>query len=320
MLRHLPKPSDPNLLLGVGTDDDAAIYRLSDDIALVQTVDVFTPIVDDPYVFGQIAVANALSDVYAKGGRPLLALNIAGFPRKLPLDILAEIFRGGSDKAAEARVLIVGGHTIDDPEPKYGLAVTGLVHPKKFVSNAGARPGDMLFLTKPLGIGAITTGIKQEKTPPDVAAEAVRVMGILNRAASEAMQDVGVHASTDITGFGLLGHLHEVAVASGVSAYISAAAVPVLDGARALAAQGAIAGGTARNLEWLTDKVRWAPEIDEVTRLLLADAQTSGGLLLAVAPDRAGRLERALRAQGVETIARIGEVGPRDGPAIDVRP
>lgn len=320
MLRHLPKPSDPNLLLGIGTDDDAAVYRLSDDVALVQTVDVFTPIVDDPYVFGQIAAANALSDVYAKGGRPLLALNIAGFPRKLPLDILAEIFRGGSDKAAEAGVLIVGGHTIDDPEPKYGLAVTGLVHPKKFVSNAGARPGDVLFLTKPLGIGVITTGIKQEKTPPHVAAEAVRVMGMLNRAASEAMQDVGVHASTDITGFGLLGHLHEVATASGVGAFISSAAVPVLDGARALAAEGAIAGGTARNLEWLTDKVRWASEIDEITRLLLADAQTSGGLLLAVSPDRAGRLESALRAQRVETIARIGQVVPRDGPAIEVRP
>ncbi len=320
MLRHLPKPNDPNLLLGIGTDDDAAIYRLSDDVALVQTVDVFTPIVDDPYVFGQIAAANALSDVYAKGGRPLLALNIAGFPRELPLDLLAEIFRGGSDKATEAGVLIVGGHTIDDPEPKYGLAVTGLVHPKKFVSNAGAKPGDVLFLTKPLGIGVITTGIKQEKTPPDVAAEAVRIMGLLNRGASDAMQDVGVHASTDVTGFGLLGHLHEIAVASGVGAHISSGAVPVLDGARDLAAKGAIAGGTARNLEWLASKVGWAPEIDEITRLLLADAQTSGGLLLAVAPDRAGRLASALRGKGVETIARIGEIVARDGPPIEVRP
>ncbi len=289
-------------------------------MALVQTVDVFTPIVDDPYTFGQIAAANALSDVYAKGGRPLLALNIAGFPRKLPLVILAEILRGGSDKAAEAGVLIVGGHTIDDPEPKYGLAVTGLVHPKKFVSNASARPGDVLFLTKPLGVGVITTGIKQDKTPSDVAAAAVRVMGTLNRAASEAMQEVGVHASTDITGFGLLGHLHEVAAASGVGARISAAAVPVLDGARDLAKKGAIAGGTARNLEWLADKVRWAPEIDEITRLLLADAQTSGGLLLAIAPDRAGDLERALRARGVEPIARIGVVVPRDDLPIDVNP
>ncbi len=320
MLRHLPRPSDPNLLLGIGTDDDAAIYRLTDDLALVQTVDVFTPIVDDPYQFGMIAAANALSDVYAKGGRPLLALNIAGFPRKLPLDILAEILRGGADKAAEAGVMIVGGHSIDDPEPKYGLAVTGLVHPLRFITNAGARPGDVIYLTKPLGIGVITTGIKQQKTPPDLAAEAVRVMGILNRAASEAMLQVGVHAATDVTGYGLLGHLHEMAAASGVAVRVSAAAVPLLDGARDLAGQGAIAGGTARNLEWLTDKVRWAPEIEEVTRLLLADAQTSGGLLIAVAPERADALEVALRARGVETVARIGSARSRDELPLHVDP
>ncbi len=320
MLRHLPKPSDPNLLLGIGTDDDAAIYRLNDEMALVQTVDVFTPIVDDPYTFGQIAAANALSDVYAKGGRPLLALNIAGFPRKLPLDILAEILRGGAEKAGEAAVLIVGGHTIDDPEPKYGLAVTGLVHPKKFVSNADARPGDVLYLTKPLGIGVITTGIKQEKTPPEVAAEAIRVMNTLNRAASEAMQEVGVHAATDITGFGLLGHLHEMVAASGVGARISARAVPVLGGAPELAGAGAIAGGTTRNLEWLADKVRWAPAIDGTTRILLADAQTSGGLLIAVAPERAQTLEEALRVRGVATVARIGQVVLRDGLPLTVTP
>lgn len=319
MLRHLPKPSDPNLLLGIGPDD-AAVYRLSDEMALVQSVDVFTPIVDDPYTFGQIAAANALSDVYAKGGRPLLALNIAGFPRKLPLDILAEILRGGADKASEAGVMIVGGHTIDDPEPKYGLAVTGLVHPAKFISTAGAWPGDALYLTKPIGIGVITTGIKQEKTGPATAAEAVRVMSLLNRAASEAMLEVGVSAATDITGFGLLGHLHEMMTASGVSARISAAAVPVIEGARDLAGQGAVAGGTARNLEWLADKVRWAPEVDETTRILLADAQTSGGLLIAVVPERAVALERALRARGVETIAKIGVLVSRDSVPIEVQP
>jgi len=315
VLRHLPKSGDPNLLLGIGTGDDAAVYRLTDELALVQTVDVFTPIVDDPYTFGQIAATNALSDVYAKGGRPLLALNIAGFPRKLPLDILAEILRGGGDKALEAGVSIVGGHTIDDPEPKYGLAVTGLVHPARFVSNAGAREGDVLFLTKPLGIGVITTGIKQDKTPPDVAAEAVRVMNMLNRAASEAMIQVGVHAATDITGFGLLGHLYEMVDASGVGARILAAAVPLLPGAADLAAHGAVAGGTARNLEWLADKVRWATPIDDTTRILLADAQTSGGLLIAVPADRAAALEHALRARGVESIARIGDiVARRDRP------
>ena len=311
MLRHLPQPSDPNLLLGLGTDDDAAVYRLSNELALVQTVDVFTPIVDDPYTFGLIAAANALSDVYAKGGRPLLALNVAGFPRKLPLDLLAEILRGGAAKATEAGVLIVGGHTIDDPEPKYGLAVTGLVHPARFVTNAGARPGDVLVLTKPLGIGVITTGIKQEKTPPDVADAAVRVMATLNRAASEAMLEVGVHAATDVTGFGLLGHLHEMVTASGVAARVVAGAVPVLDGARDLARAGAIAGGTARNFEWLADKVRWAPAVDEITRLLLADAQTSGGLLLAVPPAHADLLDAALAARGVAPVARIGEILPR---------
>ena len=320
MLRHLPKPSDPNLLLGIGTDDDAAIYRLTDEIALVQTVDVFTPIVDDPFTFGTIAAANALSDVYAKGGRPLLALNIAGFPRRLPLDMLAEILRGGAEKAQEAGVMIVGGHTIDDPEPKYGLAVTGLVHPKQFVTNAGARPGDVLCLTKPLGIGVITTGIKQEKTPPEVADEAIRVMNTLNRAASEAMVETGVHACTDVTGFGLLGHLHEMVEASGVGARLSVRAVPVLDGAPALAAGGAIAGGTARNLEWLADKVRWAPAIDETARILLADAQTSGGLLIAVAPERAETLERALRSRGVATAARVGTVVPRSYPPLEVQP
>lgn len=319
MLRHLPQPSDPNLLLGLGTDDDAAVYRLSDELALVQTVDVFTPIVDDPYAFGLVAAANALSDVYAKGGRPLLALNVVGFPRKLPLDILADILRGGADKAAEAGVLIVGGHSIDDPEPKYGLAVTGLVHPGRFVTNGGARPGDLLYLTKPLGTGVITTGIKQEKTPPALADEVVRVMATLNRAASEAMMEVGVHAATDVTGYGLLGHLHEMATASGVGARVSAAAVPLIEGARVLAAAGAIAGGTARNLEWLADKVRWAG-VDEVTRLLLADAQTSGGLLLAVPPERAGALEAALRARGVATVARIGEVTAPAAPPLTVSP
>jgi selenide,water dikinase len=318
VLRHLPKPSDPNLLLGIGTGDDAAVYRLSDETALVLTVDIFTPVVDDPYEYGLIAAANAFSDVYAKGGRPLLALNIAAFPRNLPLDILAEILRGGADKAAEAGVLIVGGHSIDDPEPKYGLAVTGLVHPAKFVSNAGARPGDALYLTKPLGLGVITTGIKQEKTPPEVAAEAVRVMAALNRAASEAMLEAGAHACTDVTGFGLLGHLYEMVDASGAGARIRAAAVPVLDGARELAGQGAVAGGTARNLEWLAGKVRWADGVDEITRILLADAQTSGGLLIASAPERTGALEGALRSRGVEIIARIGQITARGEVPIEV--
>ncbi len=293
--------------MGISTRDDAAVYRLSDDLALVQTVDVFTPVVDEPYQYGAISVANALSDVYAMGARPLLALNIVGFPRgKLPMEILGEILQGGAAKAAEAGVLIVGGHSIDDPEPKYGLAVTGTVHPQRLITNAGGRPGDVLVLTKPLGLGVITTGIKQDKTPPEVADEAIRVMGVLNRAASEAMVEVGVSACTDITGFGLLGHLQEMAEASGTAARISAGQIPFLPQAHTLARQGAIAAGTVRNVEYLRDTVDYDERLDEQTRLLLADAQTSGGLLIAVAPQRLSLLDEALHRRGVAPVAHIG--------------
>ena len=307
--------------MGISTRDDAAVYRLSDDLALVQTVDVFTPVVDDPFQYGAISVANALSDIYAMGARPLLALNIVGFPRgKLPLDVLGEILRGGAAKAEEAGVLIVGGHSIDDPEPKYGLAVTGTVHPQKIVTNAGGRPGDLLVLTKPLGLGVITTGIKQGRTPPAVAEAAIRVMGTLNRAASEAMVEVGVHACTDITGFGLLGHLHQLAAASGVAAYVRVGPIPFLPEARVLARQGAIAGGTARNFEFLQDKVSYDEGIDEETRLLLADAQTSGGLLIAVPPDRAAALDAALQRRGVSPVAHVGELTAGPAGRITVAP
>lgn len=295
--------------MGTSTSDDAAVYRLSDDLALVMTVDVFTPIVDDPYQYGVISAANALSDIYAMGARPLLALNIVGFPRgKLPLEVLGAILQGGAAKAEEAGVLIIGGHSIDDPEPKYGLAVTGTIHPKKIITNAGGRSGDVLVLTKPLGIGVITTGIKQGKTSEAAAETAIRVMSILNRGASEAMVEVGVDACTDITGFGLLGHLHEMAVASGVSARISASSIPMLPEAHSLARQGAIAGGTARNFEFLEDKVSYDEAIDEETRLLLADAQTSGGLLIAVPRDRLEALDAALGRRSVPSIAHIGEL------------
>jgi selenide,water dikinase len=299
--------------VGLATGDDAAVYRLRDDLAIVQTVDVFTPVVDDPYQYGVISAANAFSDIYAKGARPLLALNIAGFPRaKLPLEVLTEILRGGAAKAEEAGVLIIGGHSIDDPEPKYGLAVTGVAHPDRIVTNAGGRAGDRLVLTKPLGIGVITTGIKQGKTPADVAQSAIALMSALNNAASEAMLEVGVNACTDVTGFGLLGHLHEMAGASGLAATVRAAAVPVLEGARELALQGAIAGGTARNVEFLADKVVYQETVDEVTRLLLADAQTSGGLLMAVPPERLDRLLGALeqRRVGAATIGELTQGSP----------
>jgi selenide,water dikinase len=295
------------------------VYRLNDELALVQTVDVFTPIVDDPYHYGAISAANALSDVYAMGGRPVLALNIVGFPRgKLPMSVLEAILRGGVDKTREAGVLIAGGHSIDDPEPKYGLAVTGFVHPERIVRNVGARPGDQLVLTKPLGLGVITTGIKQEKSSPAAVEEAIAVMERLNRDASEAMLDVGVHAATDVTGYGLLGHLYEMTSGSHVRARLAYEAVPVLEEARTLVRRGAVAGGTARNYEWLRTRVAFMG-LDEGDQLLLCDAQTSGGLLIAVPPGRLGALTAALARRGV-LAARIGEVTDEGPGTITVVP
>ena len=294
--------------MATNTADDAGVYRISADLALVQTVDVFTPVVDEPYWFGAIAAANALSDVYAMGGVPRTALNIAGFPRsKLPLEVLGEILRGGGEKCAEAGVAVIGGHTLDDPEPKFGLSVTGFVHPDRVVTNAAARPGDRLVLTKPLGLGVITTGIKQERTTRSAIDEAIRVMAALNRAAGQAMTDVGVSAATDITGFGLLGHLHEMTRASGVRARILLSAVPILEEAWGLARAGTVPGGTQRNRAALVGAVIWEG-IDEDGQILLCDAQTSGGLLIAVPGDRLARLVQALRAGGTPASEVVGEI------------
>ena len=317
--------SDPNLLVGVNTGDDAAVYRLDDDTALIQTVDFFPPIVDDPYAFGQIAVANALSDVYAMGGTPLIALNVVGFPVALPKDILGSILIGGSDKAREAGTLIVGGHTVDDEEPKYGLSVTGVVAPGAEVTNAGARPGDNLVLTKPLGTGVITTAGKQGVASDDVIAEAVGVMATLNKAASHAMTAdgvrSGVHGCVDVTGFGLLGHLRGMTRASGVGATVRLGAIPFIPGAKELAEQGVAPGGTHRNLDSLDADVRWNGAITDIQKLLLADAQTSGGLLIAVADSHTGALLGSLEAHGVETRAIIGSIDePGEGPSISVVP
>ena len=294
--------------MATNTADDAGVYRISADLALVQTVDVFTPVVDEPYWFGAIAAANALSDVYAMGGVPRTALNIAGFPRsKLPLEILGEILHGGGEKCAEAGVAVIGGHTLDDPEPKFGLSVTGFVHPDRVVTNAAARPGDRLVLTKPLGLGVITTGIKQERTTRSAIDEAIRVMAALNRAAGQAMADVGASAATDITGFGLLGHLHEMTRASGVRARILLSAVPILEEAWGLARAGIVPGGTQRNRAALAGAVIWEG-IDEDGQILLCDAQTSGGLLIAVPGDRLARLVQALRAGGTPASEVVGEI------------
>ena len=315
--------SDPDLLVGVNTGDDAAVYRLDDKTALIQTVDFFPPIVDDPYAFGQIAVANALSDVYAMGGQPLLALNIVGFPVELPKHILGTILVGGSHKAQEAGVLIVGGHTVDDREPKYGLSVTGIVRPGNEVTNAGAQPGDRLVLTKPLGTGIITTAGKQGVAPSEVLETAVEIMRALNRDASHAMTSVGVHGCVDVTGFGLLGHLRGMTRASGVGARIEFGAIPFIPGARELAEQGVAPGGTHRNLESLAADVSWDESITDIQKLLLADAQTSGGLLISVADAATDALLAALEDHGVETRAVIGSIAAlesSDGPSIDVVP
>lgn len=308
--------------MGISTGDDAAVYKMSDEMAIVSTVDFFPPIVDDPFKFGEIAATNALSDVYAMGGKPIIALNIVGFPVDLPHDILGEILSGGASKAQEAGVLIVGGHTVDDAEPKYGMSVTGVVHPGEQVTNAGAQPGDFLVLTKPIGTGIITTAGKQERVGAETLDRAVKIMSELNRKASEAMIHVGVNACVDITGFGLLGHLRLITEGSGVRAHVKVSDVPVIDGVQELLNIGIAPGGTHRNLESLDGVVDWHSAISAETQILLADAQTSGGLLMSVTPEKLDDLLAALGHAGVKTRAVIGKIVERDGAeaAISVAP
>lgn len=288
LLGGLGPPDDPSLIVGSETRDDAAVYRLSDDLALVQTADFFTPIVDDPHDFGRVAAANALSDVYAMGGEPRLALNLVAFPlAKLGREVLEAILRGGAEIAAEAGVAIAGGHSIDDPEPKYGMAVTGLVDPERYVANSGAGPGDALYLTKPLGAGLITTAAKRGLAAPEVVAAAIETMTELNRDACRAALEAGATAMTDVTGFGLLGHLHELCDASGVMAEIQGSAVPSIVGAAELAEdERCHAGGSRRNAEYAAGFTSFADDVAAPRRFLLADAMTSGGLLVAVPPER----------------------------------
>ncbi len=308
-MSHLPAPLvNPDVLVGLETGDDAAVYRLRPDLALVVTTDFFTPLVDDPYTFGAIAAANALSDIYAMGATPLLAVNLVAFPvKELPPQVLADMLRGGSDKVREAGIDILGGHSVDDHEPKYGLAVIGTVHPDRVVRNRGGRAGDQLVLTKPLGTGIIATAIKHGVAPEASVRAAVDSMLRLNRDAADAMTVAGVHAATDITGFGLLGHLHYLARASGVAAAIHARAVPVLPGAEALADAGEVPGGTRNNERFLSSRVRWSPSVAPARQTVLSDAQTSGGLLMAAAPDQLPALLAALSERRVEA-AQIGEL------------
>jgi len=304
----LPKSLDPNVLVGFQTSDDAGVYKLRDDLAVVQTVDFFTPIVDDPYDFGRIAAANALSDVYAMGGTPLTALNIAAFPvAALGPEILARILAGGAEIAREAGVAILGGHTVEDDEPKYGMAVTGVVHPDRIVTNAGAREGDVLILTKPLGTGILASALKKDALGEREIAAAVTWMTMSNAAASRAMLAAGAHAATDITGYGLLGHAGEMMRASGVRIRIEARTVPIHPLVRDMLAVGIAPAGSRTNLKEHEQFTEFAGAVSAETRLILSDAQTSGGLLIAVAPDRVEGLRAELRAAGAGD-AQIGSI------------
>jgi selenide,water dikinase len=314
ILQTLPRRSHPDLLVGMETADDAGVYRLTPEIALIQTVDFFTPVVNDPYTFGQIAAANALSDVYAMGGRPLTALNIVCYPSKtVPQEVLKAILAGGLDKIHEAGALLVGGHSVDDTELKYGLSVTGIVHPERVLTNGGARVGDQLILTKPLGTGVIATAMKGRLASPEAAAAAIRVMTTLNRLPAACLESGAVHAVTDITGFGLLGHALEMAVASKVEITFYAQRIPLLAAAREYAAMGLVPAGSFANRNFCANSLQVAPGLDPVLVDLCSDAQTNGGLLLAVSPDQVQHLLDCLEGQGISA-SPIGEVsGPAPG-------
>jgi len=323
VLRRLPRQTDANVLVGFETSDDAGVYRLSPGIALVQTVDFFTPIVDDPFSFGQIAAANALSDVYAMGGRPISALSIVAFPESGDVDTLDQILRGGLAKMTEAGCTVIGGHSIRDDDMKFGYAVTGLIDPERVWRNVGARPGDALLLTKPLGAGVISTGLKQGRIPEDAIAAATSSMARLNRDASEAVAEIeertpgSVHAVTDVTGFALLGHAREMAVGSGVSLAIDHAAIEYLPGAVAASRAGFYSGGLKNNRQFIGDCVAFQPSVPEEFRNLLFDPQTSGGLLVAVEAAQADALLAALVARKVSA-RRIGRVLEKRSPLMEV--
>jgi len=308
VLHTLPAGTpNPNVLVGLDTSDDAGVYKLTDDLAIVQTTDFFTPIVNDPYDFGQVAAANAISDVYAMGGTPITALNIVAFPiSTLDQAILTDILRGAGDKLKEAGVSLVGGHSIDDQEPKFGLAVTGTVHPGNVWTNTGVRAGDKLILTKPIGVGIMTTAIKNDLVSEEEIKRVTRVMTTLNKTAAEVMQNYDVHASTDVTGFGLLGHASEMAAGSGVGIRIFKDQVAVLPRAKELAEAGAVPGGTKNNFTHLQDVVTYPEDMSQIDKWILCDAVTSGGLLLAVAQNEAENLMEVMLAKGVEA-QLIGE-------------
>ena len=314
ILADLPLETDPNLLVGRETSDDAGVYKLREDLALIQTLDFFTPIVNDPYIFGQIAAVNALSDIYAMGGKPLTAMNIVCFPKKsLEKSVLKQILKGGLEKIHEAGALLVGGHSVDDVELKYGLSVTGIIHPDKVMTNAGARPGDHLILTKPIGTGIIATALKGKVASKEAEQAMIAVMVESNRVAAEVMQEVGAHGCTDITGFGLLGHALEMAVASKYCLVITSSQVPIIPFAREYAQMGMVPGGTHANRNYCHRSLEVDSTIPAYLLDILSDAQTSGGLLIAVASEKARTLLSRLKEQGIGEASLIGEV--TEGPA-----
>jgi len=319
VLCQLPPVESDKLLVGIDTADDAAVYKLSEDTALIQTLDFFTPVVDDPYIFGQIAATNSLSDVYAMGGKPILALNIVCFPSCLSMDILAEILKGGSDKVREAGALLVGGHTVDDNEPKYGLSVTGTVQPDKVISNSNAKPGDVLILTKPLGLGILNTAIKAEMLKESIQKKAIETMINLNDIAAEGMNLVGVNSCTDITGFGLLGHAYEMAHGSEVSIVINSGSIPIMEGAIENAQMGLVPAGAYRNQGYLGENVEFIGEIPIHLQDILFDPQTSGGLLISVEKEKAEKLLDYYSKNLKTEFSVVGEVTKKQEKYLIVR-
>ena len=321
VLRQLDPPHHPDLLIGTDTLDDAGVFRLTDEIAIVQTTDFFPPLVDDPFAFGRIAAANALSDIYAMGATPLTALNLVGYPdTQLSYDWLVEILRGGAEAVREAGAVTVGGHSIRDSEIKYGLAVTGRVHPDRILTNAGAQPGDCLVLTKPIGSGILTSAAKAELLPREELAEAIHVMGALNRPGSEAALEVGVNACTDVTGFGLVGHVFEMAIAAGVTMTIDTHHVPLMNRALEFARRGVLTRTYQTTADFLGQQLAIDPAVEDALAATLMDAQTSGGLVLSVSADRCDTLLAALARAGAICAAKIGSVAANDGVSVRLVP
>ncbi|MCP4632020.1 MAG: selenide, water dikinase SelD [candidate division Zixibacteria bacterium] len=314
----MPQMNDPNILAGTETPDDAGIYKINNQLALVLTTDFFPPVVDNPYDYGRIAAANSLSDVYAMGGEPIAALNIVGFPAKAPIEMLSDILRGGNDVTTQSGIPIIGGHTIKNPEPIYGLAVTGKINPNKIISKNGAKPGDVIILTKPLGTGILTTALKKEKVNPEEVSECIELMATLNKSASEAMRKVGVNAATDITGYGLLGHLNEMAEQSNVTININYDAVPVFDNVFELAKESVYPGGSKTNFDFVKDISYFQPDVTFEQMIILCDAQTSGGLAISIPRRKYKKLLGELNPHCPKS-ALIGEVTEKSNWRLQIR-